>query len=80
MIDFSRVKTRLLVDHPYFGTLASALEIVPNHDIESFRSEGMKFEYNDTFFADLGEEETAYALCNASLHVILSHPVRNNFV
>jgi predicted metal-dependent peptidase len=76
MLDFSRVKTKLLVDHPYFGTLASALEIVINDNIESFTSHGKRFEYREDFFNTLSDEQVAFSLANASMHGVLSHPSR----
>jgi predicted metal-dependent peptidase len=76
MLDFSRVKTKLLVDHPYFGTLASALEIVVNDNIESFTSHGKRFEYREDFFNTLSDEQVAFSLANASMHGVLSHPAR----
>jgi predicted metal-dependent peptidase len=76
MLDFSRVKTKLLVDHPYFGTLASALEIVVNDNIESFTSHGKRFEYREDFFKSLSDDQVAFSLANASMHGVLSHPVR----
>ena len=76
MLDFSRVKTKLLVDHPYFGTLASALDIVVNDNIESFTSHGKRFEYREDFFNTLSDDQVAFSLANASMHGVLSHPAR----
>lgn len=76
MLDFSRVKTKLLVEHPYFGTLASALEIAVNDDIESFTCRGNRFEYREEFFQTLNDNQVAFSLANASMHGVLSHPAR----
>lgn len=76
MLDFSRVKSRLLVESPYFGTLASSLEIAVNNDIESFTRVGNRFEYREDFFQTLNDDQVAFSLANASLHGVLSHPSR----
>lgn len=76
MLDFSKVKTKLLVEHPYFGTLASGLEIVANDNIESFAVHGKRFEYAQDFFKTLSDDQVAFSLANASMHTILSHPSR----
>lgn len=76
MLDFSRVKSKLLVEHPYFGTLSSALEIVVNDNIESFTLKGNRFEYREDFFNTLSDEQVAFSLSNAALHTVLSHPSR----
>ena len=46
----SKAKAKLLVDYPLFGTIASRLELVLNDDIQSFKSDGIKLEYNSDFF------------------------------
>lgn len=76
MLDFSRVKAKLLVEHPYFGALSSGLEIVINDNIESFTLHGNRFEYREDFFNTLSESQIAFALSNAALHTVLSHPSR----
>ncbi len=76
MLDFSRVKSKLLVEHPYFGTLSSGLEIVVNDNIESFTLHGNRFEYAQDFFNTLSDEQVAFSLSNAALHTVLSHPSR----
>jgi len=76
MLDFSRVKSKLLVEHPYFGTLSSGLEIVVNDNIESFTLHGNRFEYREDFFNTLSDEQVAFSLSNAALHTVLSHPTR----
>jgi len=76
MLDFSRVKSKLLVEHPYFGTLSSGLEIIVNDNIESFTLHGNRFEYREDFFSTLSDEQVAFSLSNAALHSVLSHPSR----
>ncbi len=76
MLDFSRVKSKLLVEHPYFGTLSSGLEIIVNDNIESFTLHGNRFEYREDFFNTLSDEQVAFSLSNAALHSVLSHPSR----
>jgi len=76
MLDFSKVKSKLLVEHPYFGTLSSGLEIVVNDNIESFTLHGNRFEYREDFFNTLSDDQVAFSLSNAALHTVLSHPSR----
>lgn len=76
MLDFSRVKSKLLVEHPYFGTLSSGLEIVVNDNIESFTLRENRFEYREAYFQTLSDEQVSFALSNVALHTLLSHPSR----
>lgn len=76
MIDFSPLKAKLLLDYPFFGTIASGMESVLNDNIESFTSREGKFEYREGYMAPLSEAEQTFALCNAVLHEALSHTQR----
>lgn len=76
MIDFSPLKAKLLLDYPFFGTIASGMESVVNDNIESFATREGKFEYREEYMEALGEAERMFALCNSALHEALSHTLR----
>lgn len=72
----SQAKAKLLVDYPYFGTLASRLEFKQNDNIQAFVSDGSKFEYNDEYLQELDLDELGFALSNAAMHTALAHDNR----
>jgi len=74
----SQAKAKLLVDYPYFGTLASKLELVLNDDIQAFKSDGKTLQYNSDFLenAELGEVE--FILANGAMHSVLAHESRKS--
>jgi predicted metal-dependent peptidase len=74
----SQAKAKLLVQYPYFGTLASKLELVANEDIQAFKSNGVKLEYNPDFFARIEPEEMAFVFANGAMHASLAHERRKN--
>lgn len=76
MIDFSPLKAKLLLDYPFFGTIASGMENVVNDNIESFATREGKFEYREGYMEALSEAERIFALCNSALHEALSHTHR----
>lgn len=76
MIDFSPLKAKLLLEYPFFGTIAAAMESVRNDDIESFTTRDNRFEYRHDYMAALDDEQSLFALCNAALHEALSHTLR----
>ena len=76
MIDFSPLKAKLLLEYPFFGTIAGAMECVRNDDIENFRTRQNRFEYRQEYMEKLGDDEMVFALCNAALHEALSHTSR----
>ena len=74
----SQAKAKLLVDYPYFGTLASKLELVKNENIKAFKCDGKKLEYNDDYLRGLELPEIEFILANGAMHTTLAHESRKN--
>jgi predicted metal-dependent peptidase len=74
----SQAKAKLLVDYPYFGTIASKLELIQNNDIAAFKSDGKKLEYNSDFLAKLELNEMEFVFANGAMHASLAHENRRN--
>jgi predicted metal-dependent peptidase len=74
----SKAKAKLLVEYPFFGALASKIEIVQNDDIEAFKSDDAKLEYSNSFISDASIEELEFVLSNSAMHASLSHKNRKN--
>jgi len=74
----SQAKAKLLVDKPYFGTLASKLELIVNDDIEAFVSNGIKLEYREAYLDGLEIEELEFIFANGAMHASLAHDKRRN--
>jgi predicted metal-dependent peptidase len=74
----SQAKAKLLVDYPLFGTIASKLEFVKNDDIQSFKSNGIKLEYNSDFLDRLTSAEMEFVFANGAMHASLAHETRKN--
>lgn len=74
----SQAKAKLLVDYPYFGTLASKLELLVNDNIEAFKCDGKKLEYNDDYLNTLELPEIEFILANGAMHKTLAHESRKN--
>ena len=74
----SQAKAKLLVNYPYFGTLASKLALVVNDDIQSFKSNGITLEYNSEYLEGLELEEIEFVFANGAMHATLAHEKRKN--
>ena len=72
----SQAKAKLLVSQPYFGTLATKLELVFNDDIEAFKSNGVKLEVNSDYLEGLELSEVEFVLANGAMHATLAHERR----
>ena len=74
----SEAKARLLVEKPYFGTLAANLTLKENEDQQSFLSDGTLFEYNPDYLESLSIDELGFALSNGAMHAALAYENRKN--
>ena len=77
-IKISQAKAKLLVDYPYFGTLASKLELILNDDIQAFKGDGKKLEYSREFLENTSISELEFVLANGAMHQSLAHENRKN--
>jgi len=75
---FEKAKSKLMLEHPYFGSIVGTMALEKNDDIESFRSQGKNFEYNDEYIDSLSIEELEFALANSAMHYALGHANRAN--
>jgi predicted metal-dependent peptidase len=78
MTKISQAKAKLLVEYPLFGTIASRLELVVNDDIESFKSDGIKLQYNSDYIQKLSVDEIEFMFANGAMHASLAHEMRKN--
>jgi len=72
----SQAKAKLLVEYPYFGTLASKIDVVINDDIEAFKSDGQKLQINSDYLQNLELSEMEFVFANGAMHASLAHEMR----
>ncbi len=73
-----KAKARLLLNAPYFGTLASRLKMDMSEEIPGFLSNGLRLEYNPDYVEGLDEYECEFILANGAMHAALVHERRQN--
>lgn len=71
-----QAKSRLIVQHPYFGMLASRLKDEPSDKIHTYASNGIRFLYNPEFILLRSRDEIIFILTNCVMHHVLSHQQR----
>ena len=74
----TKAKARLMLEHPYFGTVASSLPLEKNNDILTFTSDGEKMRYNSEYLDRLSLEEVEFVMANGAMHTVLKHHERVN--
>ena len=71
-----RAKSRLMLEHPYFGTIASALKLESSDRVETFQSDGNRVKFNDAYLDSARIDEVEFALANGAMHSVLKHEKR----
>lgn len=71
-----KAKARLMLDHPYFGTVASALKLEKNNEILTFSSDGERMTYNSEYLDNLNVSEVEFMMANGAMHSVLQHQHR----
>lgn len=65
-----------MLEHPYFGTIASSLKLERSDAVEAFLSDGDRLQYNEGYFEDAEVEDVEFALANGAMHSVLKHQKR----
>ena len=63
-----QTKATLLIEQPYFGSIASAQKSKLNEDIQTFTSDPEFFQYNDDYIECLNDDELKFILTNSAMH------------
>jgi len=71
-----QVKANLIIEQPYFGSVAAMQEPKLNEDIQTFASSPEYFEYNDDYIECLDDEELSFLLTNSAMHQALGYTNR----
>lgn len=69
-------RTRLLLDFPWFGSLAMRLKVSADESIPTFQTDGTNLKYNPTFLESLTDPELTAVIGHEVMHCALLHPYR----
>ena len=74
----TKAKAKLMLEHPYFGTVASSIGLEKNNEILTFTSDGKTMRYNSEYLDKLSIEEVEFVMANGAMHSVLKHHERLN--
>jgi hypothetical protein len=69
-------RTRLLLDHPWFGALSMRLGFEQRWDITTMATDGTGLYYNPEFVIGLSSEHVVSIIAHEVMHCALLHPYR----
>ena len=73
----SKAKAKLMLEHPYFGTIASSLKLEQNNELLTFLSDGEALRYNSEYIDRLDVAEVEFVMANGAMHAVLKHQDRS---
>jgi len=73
-----KAKAKLMLEHPYFGTIASSLKLEENNELLTFLSDGEALRYNSEYLDRLDEAEVEFVMANGAMHAVLKHQDRSS--
>ncbi|KYJ87207.1 DUF2201 family putative metallopeptidase [Sulfurovum riftiae] len=73
-----KAKAKLMLEHPYIGSVATVLELNNDTEALTFSSDGISLTYNDEYFEKAPLDEIEFALANGAMHAVLKHSERVN--
>lgn len=71
-----RARTQLLLEQPFFGTLALRLRVVERPDMKTLATDGRHLFYNPDYLLNLDREYHTSAVAHEVMHCALDHMVR----
>lgn len=72
----TRTRTRLLLDHPWFGSLAMRLQIDPDPKLDTVSTDGTVLHYSPDFVVEQTDAHLLTIMAHEVLHCALLHPFR----
>ncbi len=73
-----KAKARLMLEHPYIGSVATLLKLDNDRETLTFSSDGITLKYNDEYMEKAPLDEIEFALANGAMHAVLKHQERLN--
>lgn len=76
-IDIDRIKRKLLIKYPTFGSVIANLEFQESIDIATSETDGKILLYNPKFLGDLSEKQQIFIFAHEVCHVAFEHIFRS---
>ena len=74
----AKAKTRLILDHPFFGNLAMNMPFTLDDTIPTACTNGKYVKFNPEFIKPLNDDELLFLVTHEVMHPVLEHNYRRN--
>ncbi len=69
----AKAKSLLILEHPFFATLACQLPWIRRDDIPTMATDGNNIFWNDEFVQGMSAEEVKFVVCHEIMHCVFQH-------
>lgn len=76
-IDIDKIKRKLLIKYPYFGSLMSSITFKKNNSIPTAGTDGKTIYYNSKFLSKLSIEQQLFVIAHEVCHIAFNHILRS---
>lgn len=73
---FLKARTKLLMEQPFFGTLALRLKVVETEEVDTAATDGTRLMYNAKFIDKLTPHELVGLIAHEVMHCVFNHMTR----
>ncbi|MFX0065703.1 MAG: VWA-like domain-containing protein [Candidatus Hermodarchaeota archaeon] len=71
--EFTRARVQLLLDHPFYGFIATHIKLEENKEIKRVTTDGQTLFYNPAYIKELDFEELKTVIAQIILYIALDH-------
>lgn len=75
-VKIAKAKAKLMLENPYFGSIVSTLEFGINNEIETYKNNGEKLLYNESYIDEIDGDDVEFILASSAMHRVLQHQNR----
>lgn len=74
----TKARTKLLLNQPFFGSIALGLRLIESTDLPTMATDGKSIQYNPKFVDEIGLELTVGVIAHEVMHVVMKHHLRRS--
>ena len=76
MKKLTKARTQLVLDHPFFGSLALRMKLIEDESVDTAYTDGVVMGYNPAFIEKLTLPETKWLIAHEVMHLACMHHTR----
>lgn len=77
MYDIEKVKRKMLVKYPFFGSVIANVRYIENDDVDTAETDGETIYYNSDFLKDLNMNQQVFVFAHEVCHIAFNHVLRS---